>query len=151
MTSSRDLFFIYIVCRQLGKIWQQYWHFLTSVYDVLGHNIGSYCSCQIGWLIWSTRRTIISLWVTSWGLMYLHTCRVCRGEVSVPEIYTSYIIPWFRRGDFPLVDTINLRRSFQDYLFLAIIDIPVFPNIGHYTTIHVHQCEPLFPEHLLSG
>ena len=54
------------------------------------------------------------------------------------------------RGDLPLVHKIKLRRDIHYDVMLTIIDLPVFPNIESCTTCHVHQCEILNPERLLS-
>ena len=70
---------------------------------------------------------------------------------SQPLTWSSHIISLFLIDDFPLVQTINLRRYFQDGVLLTVIDLPVFPTIAPSTNFHVHRCELLLPEFLPSG
>ena len=57
-----------------------------------------------------------------------------------PLTGSSHIIILFWRGKFPLFQTIKIIRDFQDNVFLAILDLPVFPNIAPSTTCHFRQC-----------
>ena len=63
----------------------------------------------------------------------------------------SKIIFWIWRCDFYLVETTKIQRYDQGDVLLITIDLHMFPNIATTTIFHVHQCENLLPELLLSG
>ena len=70
---------------------------------------------------------------------------------SQPLTLSSQIITWFWRVEFPLFQTINIQINAQGDLLLLVLNFPVFPNIAHSTTCHVHSFELLLKERLPSG
>ena len=63
---------------------------------------------------------------------------------SQPLTWSSYINPWFWRGDFPILHTIKLHRNVQGDVLLAILDFPCFLL---YCTFHYLSCSPVRNSH----
>ena len=94
-------------------------------------------------------RNFLKYWLVPLFLVWTFGTESQRG--SHPLTWYSHIVLWLRRGELPLVQTIKLRRYFQDNVFLTIIDLPIFPNIAPSTTFHVHWCELLFEQCIPNG
>ena len=63
---------------------------------------------------------------------------------------------WLWRRDFYLVQTTKFQRDAQVDVLLAILYLPMFPNITTTTIFHGHRCELtkceiFLPERLMSG
>ena len=76
--------------------------------------------------------------------------------VDQPLSWYSQIIFWFWRCDFHPIRTNKFQRDVQGNVLIAVLDIPVFPNISTITIFRLHsfeltRCEFFLPERLLGG